>query len=118
MGRLKLLTLLVSATFLLGVVVGTTGCLEEFPDDEEPTTGTIEVMYNARPGEERDVVIYLENESGQERLGQIPSDEWRTFQDIEPGEYKIFAENLDGLLLDSRGITVNRGKTTKVELGW
>ncbi|MEF8832483.1 MAG: hypothetical protein V5A66_03070 [Candidatus Thermoplasmatota archaeon] len=118
MKRLKILTLLISATFLLGMAVGTTGCLEEFPDGEEPTTGAIKVMYDARPGEERDVVIYLENESDQKRLGQIPSDEWRTFKDIEPGDYKIFAENLDGLLLDSKGITIYRDKTKTVELSW
>ncbi len=117
MKRLKLITLVLSTVLLLGMVVVTSGCLEELPD-RDATTGNIEVKYSARPGEERDVVIFLENDGDPERLGQIPSDEWVTFEDIEPGQYKIFVENLDGLLLDSRGITVYRGQTTRVELGW
>jgi len=116
MKRFKLLTLLLSTVLLLGMVVVTSGCLDELPD-RDATTGTIEVKYSARPGEERDVVIYLENDETK-RLGQIPSNEWVTFEDIEPGYYKIFAENLDGLLLDSRGINVYRGQNTRVELGW
>jgi len=118
MGKLKILVLLVSISLLLFGFLATSGCLEELPNDEEATTGTIEVKYTARPGEEREVVIYLENEGDPERLGQIQSDNWVTFEDIEPGNYKIFAENLDGLLLDSRGIAVYRGQTTRVELSW
>lgn len=118
MKRSKLITLIVSIIFLLSIFVAFPGCLEDFPEDEEPTTGTIEVIYNSGPDGEDNVVIYLENDSDTERLGQIPSDNWRTFDDIEPDNYKIFAENLDGLLLDSKGITVYRGETTTVELGW
>ena len=118
MERSKLLTLLVSTAFLLGMVVATTGCLEEFLDDDEATTGEIEIIYRSGPNGEDEVVIYLENEGDPERLGRIPSDEWRTFEDIEPGNYKIFARNLDGLLLDSRGVDVREGRTETVELGW
>jgi len=118
MNRLKILTLLISTALLLGMGVATTGCLEEFPDGEEQTTGTIEVIYRSGPNGEDEVVIYLENEGDPERLGRIPSDEWRTFEDIEPGNYKIFARNLDGLLLDSRGVDVREGRTETVELGW
>ncbi len=118
MKGLKLLTLLVSTALLLGMGVATTGCLEEFPDGDEASTGTIEVIYHSGPNGEDEVVIYLENDGDPERLERIPSDVWRTFEDIEPGHYTIFAENLDGLLLDSRGITVYRGKTTSVEFSW
>ncbi len=118
MKKLKFIALLLTISLILVGILATTGCLEEPPNDEEATTGAIEVKYSARPGDERDVVIYLENDGDPERLGQIRSDRWVTFEDIEPGQYKIFAENLDGLLLDSRGITVYRGQTTKVELSW
>jgi len=118
MERSKLLTLLVSTAFLLGMGVVSTGCLEELPDGEEQTTGTIEVIYRSGPNGEDEVVIYLENKTMQKRLGRIPSDAWRTFEGIEPGSYTIFARNLDGLLLDSRGIDVREGRTTTVELGW
>ncbi len=118
MERSKLLTLLVSTAFLLGMVVATTGCLEEFLDDDEATTGEIEIIYRSGPNGEDEVVIYLENKTMQKRLGRIPSDAWRTFEGIEPGSYTIFARNLDGLLLDSRGIDVREGRTTTVELGW
>ncbi|MFW5952949.1 MAG: hypothetical protein ACOCSJ_02180 [Candidatus Natronoplasma sp.] len=114
----RFLTLLVSTALLLGMGVATTGCLEKLPDGEELTTGTIEVIYQSGPNGEDEVVIYLESSYDTERLGRIPSDAWRTFEDIEPGSYIIFARNLDGLLLDSRGIDVHEGGTTTVELGW
>jgi len=102
----------ISFILLLGLSIATTGCL----NDNGIVTGTIEVKYNSALG--NDVYIYLEDDTGTERLGRIPSDEWATFDGIDPGEYTISATTLGDEILDSTRITVDRGETTRVELSY
>ncbi len=111
MVKSKTLVLSISLVFLLGMVLATAGCIDidNDEDDEEPTTGTIRVIYHSTS--RSDVRIYLNNES----LGQIPSDEWITFEEIEPGEYTISATAIDDKVLNSTRITVREGETTRVE---
>ncbi len=108
MDKLKASTLVISIIFILSIGVATSGCL-----DNGILTGTIEVKYDSLVLEE--VTIYLDDGDVEERLGEIETDEWATFEGIDPGEYTIKARGLDEVL-DSEEISVNRGETTRVEL--
>jgi len=106
--KLKASTLVISIIFILGMGVATTGCL-----DNGILTGTIEVKYESLVLDE--VTIYLDDGDVEERLGDIQTDEWATFEGIDPGDYTIIARGL-GEVLDSEEISVSRGETTRVEL--
>ncbi len=108
MNKSKTTTIILSTIFLLGMVVTTTGCL-----DNGILTGTIEVKYESLVAEE--VAIYLDDGDVEERLGEIQTNEWATFEGIDPGDYTISARGL-GQVLDSEEISVSRGETTRVEL--
>ncbi len=108
MNKSKIPTIIFSTVLLLGMVLATTGCL-----DNGILTGTIEVKYESVVSEE--VVIYLDDGDVEERLGEIQADEWATFEGIDPGDYTIVARGY-GEVLDSEEISVSRGETTKVEL--